>query len=521
MVRVRVLFPHLLQQGDDASSNLARTREPAEHVNALRPQKRLIVPPEEREATANVASTIKEDVGQGTKLASPAKSKAPKRLKIHPGRAGSLCQQDQKGNSATLPSAGSSQNCLRAKEIIVAPSDAGNETSSLAATATEASAAPEKQPAEKLAPVAATAHLPGSLDAPPSVTATQAPIDAPVSACAKLGVHTASEMAPPGAPASAASAPASVPAATQESANQPNCASPSSTAADEPSAESLDQIVLTMGGLQITRRDTICLDAGNMLNDSVVDFFLRLIHEYLVPTANTYLYSSHFFTRLTAAGATTGEVGWQNVKGWTKKKPLYAQQLAIVPINSELHWWLCVIQLHSSNACSVPQPHVAWLDSLPGESSRYATVLQYVGGYLRKEWSERPALPDGAPMHGAAESLHKELDSSALKADATVLLPSPSQENGVDCGVFLLDNVLKLLTNKIDFSDVLGHPEDMMCAWCDQKQADQRRSVLRRTFHRLEAEARSAGCTVDVTDLFKLRPTLCSKLQVLWGISKT
>ena len=33
------------------------------------------------------------------------------------------------------------------------------------------------------------------------------------------------------------------------------------------------------------------------------------------------LFSSHFYTRLTAAGAVNGEVGWENVKGWTKKKP--------------------------------------------------------------------------------------------------------------------------------------------------------------------------------------------------------
>lgn len=59
------------------------------------------------------------------------------------------------------------------------------------------------------------------------------------------------------------------------------------------------------------------------------------------------LFSSHFYTRLTAAGAVNGEVGWENVKGWTKKKPpldlegvrelfasfmrLFGHELAIVP----------------------------------------------------------------------------------------------------------------------------------------------------------------------------------------------
>ncbi|CAE6962919.1 ulp2 [Symbiodinium natans] len=122
-----------------------------------------------------------------------------------------------------------------------------------------------------------------------------------------------------------------------------------------------DEVAFSWSALRVTRRDLACLEEGNMLNDAVVDFFLQLMMSQLLPNCDIHLFSTHFYTRLTAAQAVNGEVGWENVKGWTKKASLFSRKLAIVPVNLEMHWWLALIRLDA------PRPTLCLLDSLPGE----------------------------------------------------------------------------------------------------------------------------------------------------------
>ncbi|CAE7942979.1 ulp2 [Symbiodinium necroappetens] len=133
-------------------------------------------------------------------------------------------------------------------------------------------------------------------------------------------------------------------------------------------------LAFSWSALRVTRRDLACLEEGNMLNDAVVDFFLQLMTSQLLPNSDIHLFSTHFYTRLTAAQAANGMIGWENVKGWTKKTSLFSRKLAIVPINAEMHWWLALIRL------DVPGPRLFFLDSLEGEDSRYQSVLSFLGG---------------------------------------------------------------------------------------------------------------------------------------------
>ncbi|CAE7760383.1 ulp2 [Symbiodinium sp. CCMP2456] len=124
-----------------------------------------------------------------------------------------------------------------------------------------------------------------------------------------------------------------------------------------------DDVAFSWSALRVTRRDLACLEEGNMLNDAVVDFFLQLMTSQLLPNSDIHLFSTHFYTRLTAAQAANGMIGWENVKGWTKKTSLFSRKLAIVPINAEMHWFLALIRL------DVPAPRLFFLDSLEGEET--------------------------------------------------------------------------------------------------------------------------------------------------------
>ncbi|CAK9080218.1 unnamed protein product [Durusdinium trenchii] len=264
--------------------------------------------------------------------------------------------------------------------------------------------------------------------------------------------------------------------------------SPNRVACEGPKPEALvmpfpsdEEVVFSWSGLLVTRRDLQCLEDGQMLNDAVVDFFLQLMQTHLVPSSATMLFSSHFYTRLTAAGAVNGEMGWENVKGWTKKKLLFSHQLAIVPVNSDLHWWLALIFFDRWDRSFV---RLSWLDSLPGEDTRYSTASSFLSGYLRREWQARSA------------------ESKALSlASEPELLPAGEQDNGVDCGIFLLDNVWRLLSAE-------GQTN---IEWCTPDAAHERRLRLRRLARRL---TELGG---DVQAQLASRPELSAKLRAVWG----
>eukprot|EP00929_Paragymnodinium_shiwhaense_P089303 TRINITY_DN49469_c0_g1_i1.p1 TRINITY_DN49469_c0_g1~~TRINITY_DN49469_c0_g1_i1.p1 ORF type:complete len:532 (+),score=90.94 TRINITY_DN49469_c0_g1_i1:65-1660(+) len=299
-------------------------------------------------------------------------------------------------------------------------------------------------------------------------------------------------------------------------------------------------IVVTAGlrweKLAMTARDLSCLEDGEMLNDSVMDFFLRLTHKFLTPRDDVYVFSSHFFTRLTAAGATDGEVGWENVRGWTKRVGLLQRyRYAVVPINTDLHWWLAVIKFRDGQDEGLSSPlRVAWVDSLPDASSaRYERAIHYLRGYLKREWLERgqgtasssevaaahpPQLVD-TPLHGGDRQ-------------ADVWEDAPLQENGVDCGVFALDNVARFLAGVATPGFGLGvdaRRPGASSTWCDQATATRRRAAIRRAVRRLQAElpptkdgtAAAADIqprSIDVSAALESHPEVVVRLRGLWGL---
>lgn len=283
--------------------------------------------------------------------------------------------------------------------------------------------------------------------------------------------------------------------------------------------------VLAWGAMNLTPHDINCLNDGCMLNDNIVDFFLRLVHRYLVPAQGVHVFSSHFYTRMTAAGARNGEIGWENVKGWTKHVALFQQRCVVIPINTEAHWWLAIVRL--SLIDDRPAPVVFWLDSCPGEAARYRTAMRFIRGYLRREWAQH--APQGC---------------KAVKLDERYLVesgctePAPRQENGVDCGIFMLENVLRLLASIVRFGGdalCLGSASgDGEAAWCTQATASARRAHFRSALEYLSGEAvaaaKCAGSSVvpreggfhqlvDVPTLLDSDPEVVDKLKCMWEVS--
>lgn len=111
------------------------------------------------------------------------------------------------------------------------------------------------------------------------------------------------------------------------------------------------------GGISINTEDYQCLAVDQYLNDVIIDFYLKYLHEEVMTPeqrAKTHIFSSFFYKRLTATSArqrhlerelkmTAAQKRHNRVKSWTKNVNLFEKEFIVIPINELSHWFLAVI----------------------------------------------------------------------------------------------------------------------------------------------------------------------------------
>eukprot|EP00742_Colponemidia_sp_Colp-10_P010426 GILJ01011449.1.p1 GENE.GILJ01011449.1~~GILJ01011449.1.p1 ORF type:complete len:1212 (-),score=190.55 GILJ01011449.1:102-3737(-) len=109
------------------------------------------------------------------------------------------------------------------------------------------------------------------------------------------------------------------------------------------------------GAVSITVSDIRRLRAGEFLNDSIIDFYLKYLQFQVIPEHlrdRFYFFNTFFYKRLilnssdesdTDAQRKVGELGYEHVRKWTQNVDLFEKQFIFVPINEHLHWSLAVI----------------------------------------------------------------------------------------------------------------------------------------------------------------------------------
>ncbi|KAJ5165876.1 hypothetical protein N7492_006172 [Penicillium capsulatum] len=155
-----------------------------------------------------------------------------------------------------------------------------------------------------------------------------------------------------------------------------------------------------------------CLKPLAWLNDEIINSYLTVIIDYLrQATGNTngtphfHAFNSFFYSALR-------DKGYQGVRRWASRAKIGGEKLldvdtVFVPVHQSSHWTLVVVRPVDRT--------VEYFDSLGGRGQRQFEVI--------KEW-----------LRGELGSKFDEEEWS--------LLPSSSsyQDNGSDCGVFLLTN---------------------------------------------------------------------------------
>eukprot|EP00927_Polykrikos_kofoidii_P053462 TRINITY_DN4802_c0_g1_i5.p1 TRINITY_DN4802_c0_g1~~TRINITY_DN4802_c0_g1_i5.p1 ORF type:complete len:2008 (-),score=388.12 TRINITY_DN4802_c0_g1_i5:219-6242(-) len=242
---------------------------------------------------------------------------------------------------------------------------------------------------------------------------------------------------------------------------------------------------LRLGRIELRGHDMDLLADGEFLNDTVLDFSVRLAVDVLAPPElrnSIYVASTTLFQALTSRGAETGEEGWCNVSRWTRSLEggVLSKEYMLVPMNEgNYHWWLAVI-CRPRGVVANGEQRILCLDS-GSDFSRKDHAMGFLRGYIRREWRERQG----------GEEPGKPLRAMSIRV--------PKQANCYDCGVFVLEYMLYLFRHPKILAGLGVRPYR---PWFSQASVSLRRRRLREAIWSLALLARDRE-EVDVSKLIE------------------
>ncbi|KAJ6585256.1 hypothetical protein B0H19DRAFT_1108938 [Mycena capillaripes] len=111
-----------------------------------------------------------------------------------------------------------------------------------------------------------------------------------------------------------------------------------------------DEVILVYppgrtGAVNITNSDVSRLTPGEFLNDTLIEFGLKLWLQDLEKedpelAKEIHVFGSFFYKKLNKKNP---REGYESVRKWTAKFDLFDKKYIIVPINENLHWYLAII----------------------------------------------------------------------------------------------------------------------------------------------------------------------------------
>lgn len=167
--------------------------------------------------------------------------------------------------------------------------------------------------------------------------------------------------------------------------------------------------------IEISREKIRCLRPHGWLNDEVINLYLELLKERGIRESERSL-KCHFFNTFFYKKLACGKTGYdyKSVKRWTTLRKLGYELIEcdkiFVPVHQNVHWCLAIINMKAKT--------LQYLDSLGGNDPRVPRML---ARYIVDEVKDKS---------------NKEIDMSLWTEE--VVDYNPLQQNGYDCGVFML-----------------------------------------------------------------------------------
>lgn len=205
--------------------------------------------------------------------------------------------------------------------------------------------------------------------------------------------------------------------------------------------------------ITVTERDFTTLQRNNWVNDVIIDFGLKYIVEDaikkgLVAASEIHSFNSFFYTKLTSGQAGTHDY-YTNIKRWLSKVDLMKLKYLIIPVNTGLHWFCCIIrnlpgllELAQARKAAENEPIDIDESDLQPKTNQYAEIFA-----LDSLGSKRNNV--SVPLKSFIIGYCKEKFDVDINRDQIRFQTAriPRQNNSNDCGVHVLFNVRKWLSN--------------------------------------------------------------------------
>ncbi|KAK4538347.1 hypothetical protein CDCA_CDCA17G4372 [Cyanidium caldarium] len=214
------------------------------------------------------------------------------------------------------------------------------------------------------------------------------------------------------------------------------------------------------GSVLLTTSDLWLLQAGGYLNDTVIDFWMKLIAQYRIPPAvqpHVYMASSFLYKKIVSAqqrqppatrtSASADALFRATAERWflSRRVDLFERRLVFIPVHHEFHWSLAVLcNLDRFEAMRAPDdaeptsPHpcILYLDSMRSGSPGGMTkaLRAFLDSYYQLR-RERRGEAEAEAEDAETPPPHKVFDMDSLPL---VKPKVPIQQNGMDCGVYML-----------------------------------------------------------------------------------
>ncbi|KAH9248336.1 hypothetical protein BASA81_014010 [Batrachochytrium salamandrivorans] len=215
--------------------------------------------------------------------------------------------------------------------------------------------------------------------------------------------------------------------------------------------------------LHMNRSDLARLWPGMYLNDTLINYFLSRLCDLDLPSmlqSRVHVMTTHFFSKLTSRQM-------NDVKSWTKNVDVFSKDFIIVPVNEAEHWSLAIIcfpgNLLPVTTVTKYTEIALELDSNVNHDDECLNVLHNVINQVVANEEQRVPIilkldsTRSHPTKIVADLLRKwitqeskwkrEYDLQVSASAFPVVVPQvPLQDNGCDCGVFLLAFAQHFLT---------------------------------------------------------------------------
>ncbi|KNA24949.1 hypothetical protein SOVF_011010 [Spinacia oleracea] len=188
--------------------------------------------------------------------------------------------------------------------------------------------------------------------------------------------------------------------------------------------------------LEILRSELKCLEPGECLTSTIMNFYIRFLQEECCPDnssqQNFYFFNTYFYSKLQDAVAdqkSGKESPFKKCRRWWKGVNIFQKAYMFLPINEDNHWSLAIICIPDEQGES--GLNILHLDSLGVHSSD--SIFDHIKRLLINEWKMLNEDVDAvkAPISDRIwQHLPRRIEQKYIVV--------PRQTNDYDCGLFVL-----------------------------------------------------------------------------------